>query len=184
MTLGPGAPLRHFTRAEFDRLVATGFFHEDERVELIHGILIRIAPPGPPHANTVDRLNELLVLRLAGRARVRIQQPLVACDDSEPEPDVAVVPLGDYSVDHPDRALLVIEVADSSLHYDRETKGPLYAASGFAEYWIVNLPERVVEVYGGPAEGRYSRVERVKSGGVLRPAAFPDVEIPVREILP
>ena len=180
----PLAPLRRFTRAEFDRLVAQGFFHEDERVELVHGILVRMTPPRPPHRSVVDRLNELLLPRLLGRARVCIQQPFVAHDESEPEPDVSVVPIGDYSVDHPDVAFLLVEVADSSLRYDRETKGPLYAASKVAEYWIVNLPDRVVEVHAEPAAGGYARVERVRPDAVLRIAAFPDVEIAVADLLP
>ena len=180
----PLAPLRRFTRAEFDRLIALGFFQEDERVELVHGILVRMTPPGPPHGNSVDRLNELPLPRLLGRARVRIQQPFVAHDESEPEPDVAVVPVGDYSIEHPHVAFLVVEVADSSLIYDRETKAPLYAASEVAEYWIVNLPERVVEVHTDPAAGRYARVQRFRSCTVLRIAAFPDVEVPVADLLP
>src|ERR1043165_617725 len=96
---------------------------DDERVELVRGVIIAMSPIYPPHASPVDRLTEILVRALAGRARVRIQQPLLATDESEPEPDVAVVPLGDYTATHPDRALLVIEVADSSLRKDRLLKG-------------------------------------------------------------
>lgn len=184
ITPAPLAALRRFTRAEFDRLVALGFFHEDERVELVHGILVRMTPPGPPHRSVVDRLTEMLVPRLLDRARVCIQQPFVAHDESEPEPDVSVVPMGDYSVDHPDIAFLVIEVADSSLRYDRETKAPLYAASKVAEYWIVNLSERVVEVHSDPAAGRYARVVRATPDDTLRVTAFPDIEIQVSALLP
>ena len=102
------------------------------------------------------RLNRLLLVPLIERAEVRIQQPIWAHDDSEPEPDVALVPLGDYSARHPDRAFLVIEVADSSLTFDRETKAPLYAASNVAEYWIVNLVGRAIEVCTEPKAGRFT----------------------------
>ncbi|MBI2898324.1 MAG: Uma2 family endonuclease [Deltaproteobacteria bacterium] len=179
----PSPPLRRFTRAELARLVALGFFREDERVELIHGCLVRMTPPGPPHSSAVDRLAEILLPRLLGRARVRIQQPFAASDDSEPEPDVAVVPIGDYSVDHPHSASLIVEVADSSLAYDRKTKGPLYAASAVPEYWVVNVPERTVEVHTAPEPGAYARLEIVRSG-VLGLSAFPDVEVQVAELFP
>jgi Uma2 family endonuclease len=130
---------RRIARAEFDRMVALGFF-ESERVELLHGVIITMTPPNdPPHASPVQLLGELLILGLARRATVRIQLPLIATDDSEPEPDIAVVPRGDYNEAHPERAHLVVEVADSSLRKDRLVKGPLYAASGFEEYWVVNV---------------------------------------------
>lgn len=96
---------------------------------------------------------------------------------------MSVVPPGDYSATHPDRADLIIEVADSSLEVDRETKGPLYAASGVGEYWIVNLVQRVVEVYSAPVGGRYTQVRRAKGGETLAPRAFPDVAIAVAELL-
>jgi Uma2 family endonuclease len=157
-------------------MVSLGFFRE-ERLELIHGIVLRMSPIGADHASVVDQLNELFVLRLAGRARVRIQHPLAASDDSEPEPDVAIVPLGDYSKEHPRRALLVIEVAVSSLAYDRETKGPLYASAGVPEYWIVDVEGRAIEVYSAPDGARYAHVRRVPIGERVSPASFPEIEV-------
>jgi Uma2 family endonuclease len=174
---------RRLTRAEYDRMIELGFFH-GERLELIRGSLLRMAPIGPTHATTVSRLNELLLPRLLGRAGVRIQQPLVACDESAPEPDVAVVPLGDYSRQHPDRAELVVEVAESSLLHDRETKGPLYAASNVCEYWIVDLGGRAVEIHDSAASGRYARVRRAVAGETISPSSFPDVAIAVSQLLP
>jgi Uma2 family endonuclease len=115
---------------------------------------------------------------------VRIQQPIWAHDDSEPEPDVALVPLGDYSARHPDRAFLVIEVADSSLAFDRETKAPLYAASNVAEYWIVDLVGRAIEVCTEPKAGRFTHVRRVDSGGRVSPGAFAEVVLEVADVLP
>jgi Uma2 family endonuclease len=107
-------------------------------------------PIGPPHACIVDRLAELLLLRLVGRATVRIQQPIVVAEDSEPEPDVAIMPKADCSHHHPDRALLVVEVAESSLGCDRETKGPLYAVAGVPECWVVDVTGRSIEVDVAP----------------------------------
>jgi Uma2 family endonuclease len=173
---------RRLTRAEYDRMIVLGFFH-GERLELIHGTLLRMPPIGPPHASVVTRLTKMLLPPLDGRAEVRTQQPIYAYDDSEPEPDIAVVPLGDYSKQHPDRAMLVIEVADSSLLHDRETKAPLYAASQVAEYWIVDLAGRAIDVYEGPAGGLYTRVRRAVPGETLAPAAFPDVAVVVSELL-
>ena len=123
---------RLLTRSEYVRIAETGIF-DRERVELIRGVVIRMSPIGPPHSDSVDELTEKLVTALVGRARVRIQHPFLAADESEPEPDVAVVPLGDYLTAHPDRAYLVIEVADSSLRKDRYVKAPLYAISNVEE---------------------------------------------------
>jgi Uma2 family endonuclease len=172
---------RPLKRTEYDRLVALGAF-EDERVELLHGVLVDMSPNYPGHASPIDRLTMILAPAFSGKAIVRIQLPLVAHDESEPEPDVAVVPLGDYRKEHPGAALLVIEVALSSLNKDRKVKAPLYAASGFREYWIVNVAETVIEVHRAPAEGRYASVTRHSVGEVLRPEAFPDVAVNVANV--
>jgi len=145
---------------------------------------VRMSPIGPAHSSTVQRLTELLLPRLLGRATVRTQQPFIASDDSEPEPDVAIVPEGRYTERHPDTALLVIEVAESSLDYDRQTKGPLYAASRVDEYWIVDVVGRAVEVYSSPKDGRYTKTRRAVAGESLCPGAFPDVTVDVARLLP
>lgn len=160
-----------------------GFFR-GERVELVRGIVVRMSPIGPAHASTVQRLTELLLPRLLGRATVRTQQPFIASSDSEPEPDIAVVPEGRYADRHPDTALLIIEVAESSFEYDRDTKGPLYAASGVDEYWIVDIFRRAVEVYANPMDGRYALTRRAEAGESVSPGAFPDVGIDVSDFLP
>jgi len=175
--------LRRITRAEYDRMAEMGFF-TDERVELIRGMIVRMAPIGPPHSERVDLLTEIFVPPLLGRARVRIQQPFLACDESEPEPDVAVVPLGQYGNRHPDRAFLIVEVADSSLEYDRTTKAGLYAASGIEEYWIVNVRELVIEVHAKPIAGRYAHIERIEKSESLSPRAFPDVVLSLSRLFP
>ena len=172
---------RRMTRAEYDDLVQRGFFGE-ERIELIHGIVVRMAPIGPQHSDIVDELNLRLVRALGDRARIRVQNPSIADDESEPQPDIAVVPLGRYSKQHPDRAHLVIEVAESSLAYDRKTKGPLYAASGIPEYWIVDVNARVIEVHTLPVDGLYTSVTRVEESDTASPQAFPDFVLEVAEL--
>jgi Uma2 family endonuclease len=173
-------PLR---RIEYDRLVAAGIF-EGERVELLYGTLVAMSPHDPRHASPIQKLTGVLVRALGDRAAVRVQLPVVACDESEPEPDIAVVPPADYATEHPARAHLVVEVATSSLSKDREVKGPLYAKSGFREYWIVNVPERVLEIYRAAQDGAYRVVARRAPGEVARLDAFPDVAVAVADVLP
>jgi Uma2 family endonuclease len=172
-------PLR---RVEYDQLVALGTF-EGEHIELIAGELRRMSPIGPPHSSTVDRLTELLVLALVGRARVRVQGSFAAGELSEPEPDLCVLPLGDYDAAHPQVAHLIIEVSDSSLSYDRGQKAQLYAECRVPEYWVINLVERVVEVHRLPQAGGYQQVSICPKGSRLRLLAFPDVELAVDDFL-
>jgi Uma2 family endonuclease len=175
-------PVRPLRRVEYDKLVAMGVF-EGERIELLEGRLVHMSPIGAPHSSTIDRLNRLFA-PLFDRVLVRIQNPFAATAESEPQPDVALMPLGDYDVDHPDRAELLIEVADSSLAYDRGPKLSVYAKSGVPEYWIVNLVERCIEVYRRPANGRYWLVERHGERAVISPERFPDFELRVADVLP
>lgn len=179
--IAPERP-RRIARAEYDQMVEMGLF-QGERVELLHGVIIAMSPIAPTHASPVDLLMEALVPRLLGRARVRIQHPFYATDESEPEPDVAIVPLADYSARHPDRAYLIIEVADSSLRKDRQLKGPLYAASAVDEYWIVNVGEKIVEVYRDPSANGWRSVTRHDESATIAPAAFPDVQLRVADFL-
>jgi len=114
---------------------------------------------------------------------VRCQSSFAAHELSEPEPDFTVVPPGDYDVAHPSEAYLVIEVAESSLAMDRGKKLRLYASCAIPEYWVVNLPERCIEVYTGPVPGAYSNVERLARGQSIRLVAFPDVSFAVSDVL-
>jgi Uma2 family endonuclease len=174
--------VRPLRRVEYDRLVSLGTF-DGERIELMAGELRRMSPIGPPHTSTVDRLMELLVVKLVGRARVRIQGSFAAGELSEPEPDVSVLPLGDYDAAHPDVAHLIIEVADSSLSYDRGQKRQLYAECGVPEYWIVNLVDRVVEVHRLPRAGGYEQLSVHAKGEQLELLAFADVALAVDDFL-
>jgi Uma2 family endonuclease len=174
--------IRPLRRVEYDQLVALGAF-EDERIELLDGALVAMSPIGAPHAGAVQRLNRLLILALEGRAAVRCQSPFAALEFSEPEPDFSVLPLGDYDLDHPSEAHLLIEVAESSLAMDRGKKLRLYASCAIPEYWVVNLPERCIEVYTRPTPGAYGGVERYERGQSIRLVAFPDVAFAVSDIL-
>lgn len=178
-----GTTIAHrITRAQYDRLIEDGFFREDERLELIHGIVVRMSPIGPSHSSVIDRLNLRLVRALGDVAIVRVQNPSIADDESEPQPDFAIVPFGDYRKEHPNRAHFIIEVADSSLAYDRKTKAPLYAASGVPEYWIVDVKGQAIEVHSSPTNGQYTRVDRIETSGSVSPKAFPSFVLDVADL--
>jgi Uma2 family endonuclease len=143
-----------------------------------------MSPQGEPRVFSVTRLNKLLVRTLGDRAEVRVQAPFGASDVSEPEPDLAIVPPGDYLDEHPNRALLLIEVADSSLQDDRRIKGPLYAAAGVPEYWIVDLVGGVIEVHRDPRSDGYATITRHARGETLAVPSFEDILVPVSEVIP
>jgi Uma2 family endonuclease len=181
-----GERQRPLRREEYDRLVEQGCF-EDERVELLHGVLITMSPQGPRHATVIENLTMLLVPAVLGRARVRVQSPLAASDDSEPEPDLIVVAPGPRPHGHPHTALLVVEVAETSLAKDRQIKAGIYATCGVPEYWVVNLPEDCVEVHTGietgSGHGAYSRHRRAGRGDTIALQAFPDITLSVDAFL-
>ena len=178
----PAERLRPLRRSEYDQLVEIQAFC-DEKVELLYGRLVVMSPQGTRHAGVIQRLTMILAREVGERAEVRVQLPLAVSDTSEPEPDLSIVERGDYLDQHPSRALLVVEVAESSVAEDRAKAG-LYAACGVPDYWIVNLKRGVVEVYREPDEGRYSNVSRHERGGALSLVAFPDVSISLDQILP
>jgi Uma2 family endonuclease len=171
-------PLR---RAEYERLVSLGFF-EDERVELLYGVLVAMTPMDPGHCWAIEKLTELLVPGLMGRAKVRIQMSFAASDDSEPEPDVAVVPPRDYRKEHPSEAFLIIEVSFSSQRKDRVLKAGLYAECGVPEYWVVDVPARTIDVFTRPVGGRYESVVTRQDEEYIAPTSFPDVMVRVADL--
>lgn len=173
--------MRPLRRSEYEQLIEAGAF-EDERVELLRGVLVEMSPQGEDHVVSTARIHELLVLALHGRVQVRSHSPFATSEDSMPEPDVAVVPLMPYGA-RPPYAFLVVEVADSSLRKDRKVKVPLYAEAPVREYWIVDLKGRAVEVYTDPHDGEYRSMVRVDADGELRPTAFPDVVVRVADIV-
>ena len=176
---GRGRPLR---RVEYDKLIELGAF-ENERIELLDGVLVPMSPIAPPHASAVQKLGELLIPVLLGRASVRIQNPFAALEISEPEPDVVVAPRSDYDTAHPADAHLIIEVSESSLKQDRGIKRRIYAECGVPEYWVVNLVEHRIEVHTDPALGAYRSVVLYERGQSIRLQFFPDVEIRVLDVI-
>ena len=172
---------RRLARSEYDRIVEQGIF-SDERVELIYGIVVAMSPIGAAHADVVDVLTRHFVRALGDRAVVRVQQPFAASVDSEPEPDIALVPPGRYAERHPDQAFLVVEVAQASLDYDRTTKAALYAESGVSEYWVVDVTARRVEVYDAPDAGFYANVRAFAPDDEIALGAFSDVKLSLSEL--
>jgi Uma2 family endonuclease len=180
-------PPYRITVAEYDRMVEHGILTKEHRVELIRGELVAKMPIGDPHAGCVKRLNKLLGNRLQDLAVLGVQDP-VQLADSKPEPDVSILrPREDFyaqSTPRPADVYLLIEVADSTLDYDREVKAPLYAENGIAEYWIVNLEDKCFEVYRQPrADGTYADVRMLRVGDMADIAALPGVAIAVAEVL-
>ena len=176
-------PRRPLLGAEYQRLVDAGAF-AGERVELLDGRVVAMSPQSARHAEVAELLTELLIRQLAGTARVRCQLPFPATASSVPEPDVAVFPREGYGGGHPSRALLVVEIADTSVRQDRQVKSAIYAAAGVLEYWLVDLRRDVVELRTVPAGGRYTRSEERRREDVIHPVAFPALEITVGEFLP
>jgi Uma2 family endonuclease len=183
---------KRWRRKQYERLVDLGVF-EGEPLELIGGQLIVAEPKGSPHAAAVGMASDAVRAALPPGWTVRIQDPVALDDESAPEPDVAVVRgrHADYRHAHPARAALIVEVAESSLAFDRTRKGSLYARAGIADYWIVNLEERVVEVYRDPGPDltapfgwRYSSVERVRPPATLTLLELPQAAVRVAALLP
>jgi Uma2 family endonuclease len=179
---------RRFTVEEYHRLGEAGILAEDERVELIAGVLLVREPIGARHAGTLNRLTRFWTSRLGERAVVQVQNPLELPEqDSEPEPDVTLLrPRADfYAAAHPlaDDVLLLIEVADTSLLLDRRVKMPLYARAGVREAWLVDLTADLVEVYREPSGDRYRDIRVVGRGQVVVPGAFPDLAVQLADVL-
>jgi len=176
-----------FTVADYHRMTEAGLFHEDSRVELIQGQITDMAAIGSPHFGMVNRLNRLLVPLVGARGLVSVQNPVRLDPGSEPQPDVAVLKprADDYETGAPGPGdvLLLIEVAGTSLDFDRGVKVPLYAGSGIVEYWIVNLPERIVEVHRESVGGRYAQVQRIGPGDVLDILMLPGATLLAADLL-
>ena len=188
MNAGAFAPPRLFTVAEYYRRTEAGIFGEDDRVELIEGEVVAISPIGSRHAACVERLGALIRRALSAEPiSVRFQNPVRLGEYSEPLPDVSVVRARDdfYATAHPTApdVVLLIEVADASLMYDRHTKIPLYARSGIAELWLVDLVNQVVEVHSAPAPAGYGQVRCFEEETPVTSAVLPQIGIAASEIL-
>jgi Uma2 family endonuclease len=195
-----GSPLpnlpgrRRWTREEFERAGALGLFGPDERLELIGGEVVRkVSPQEAPHATGVRLAEEALRRALSQGFDVRAQLPLALTEDSEPEPDISVVPgtARDYAEHHPSSAALVVEVADTTLATDRGPKASLYARSGITDYWILNVVDRVLEVHRDPAPmadqpfgHHYRSITRHTARDSVDPLGAPGQSIRVADLLP
>jgi Uma2 family endonuclease len=178
---------RLFTVDDYYRMGEVGIFDPDDRLELLGGEIFVMPPIGVSHASVVDRLNTLLTARLAGRAIVRVQNPVRLDDLSEPLPDLAILhEREDFYRSHhptPPEVHFLIEVMDTSGMRDRRDKLPRYAAAGVGEVWLVDLPASRIELYRDPRGDSYETVAMVGPSEMASPAAFPDIVLAVSEIL-
>src|SRR5437016_2702473 len=192
MATYPARP-RRWTRPEYGRLIEVGVFRPGEPVELLGGELIVSEPQGSAHYTAIGLVEDALRSSLGPGWLVRSQGPIELDDESEPEPDIAVM-RGDrrsYSHRHPSRPALVLEVAESSLAFDREHKGSLYARARLDDYWIVNLVDRVVEIYrrpvpdtSAPFGSRYASKEVLSAESSVELLEVPGARILVSDLLP
>jgi Uma2 family endonuclease len=183
----------HWSRAQYDRLIEIGFFQPRDPIELIGGQLVVAEPQGTYHFTAIQAVEEVLRAAFGPGWQVRGQGPVALDDESEPEPDVAVVPgsFRDYATEHPSCPVLVVEVSESSLRFDRHHKGSVYARAGLADYWILNLVDRVLEVYRAPVQDpdaafgwRYGSVETFGPEAFISPLALSGARLRVADLLP
>jgi Uma2 family endonuclease len=187
LTRNPWVARRPLTVADYHRMGEVGMLTERDRVELIEGELIAMSPIGSEHAGAVNALTRRLVQVVGERGIVAVQNPVRLDDLSEPQPDFAVLKPrpDDYrkATPCPEEVLLIIEVADSSLSYDRGVKRSLYTRHGIPEFWIVNLTAGEVEVCRAPSGDSYASVSHVGRAGTLEPELLPGIAIPVAVLL-
>ena len=176
-----------FTVEEYHRMGEAGIFHPEARLELIEGEIIEMSPVGDRHIGCVNRATALFSARLAGRVVVSVQNPVRLSRYTEPQPDILLArPREDYYGGKrisPEDTLLVIEISDTTLRYDRNRKMPLYAKSGVSEVWIENLQEDLVLVYRKPGPETYSTSLTFHRGELISLAAFPEVLFKIEELL-
>ena len=188
-----GLEPRRWTRAEYEQMIEHDLFRPEERVELVDGEILTMAAQNSPHITAVGLVDDALRAAFGPGAHVRAQGPLAVDSMSEPEPDVAVVhgSRRDYRSAHPESALLIVEVADTTLSFDRRWKASLYARAGIPEYWIVNLGARQLEVHRDPEPApparygwSYGTVRQLGAEDEVSPLAAPEARIRVADLLP
>jgi Uma2 family endonuclease len=170
---------------QFHKMAETGIFSPESRLELIDGELIEMAPIGPRHMHLVNRLTHALVAAVGNTAIVSVQNPVALDDHTETYPDFALLrsqPDREGRLPTKDDVLLVIEVADTSLQYDRTLKAARYAASGINEVWIVNVAERILEIYREPNNGAYRVKLQAGAEDIVAPVALPGIALPLAGI--
>ena len=173
------------TATEFFQMGKFGILKEGARIELLDGDLIEMSPSSPEHSFAVSGLHTYFAQKLAGRVYITSQNPIVVSDVNVPQPDIVIAKWSkDYANRHPGLAdiELIVEVASTSLAYDRGAKRSLYAQHGVVEYWILNLNDGIVERYLYPKDGQYTRFEKLDMASSLSPMAFPDVAVDLKEV--
>ena len=183
----PTITKRHFSVKEYYLMAEAGILSPHDRVELIDGEIVQMAPIGSYHAGCVNTLNRLFMETLGRRVVVSVQNPVRLGERSEPEPDVALLrPRADaYQESHPgpDDVMLIVEVSHSTVEYDRDVKTPLYAEAGIPELWLVNLDEDYIDGLSDPDGAGYRAMRRYARGERIAPALLPDALLDVSEIL-
>jgi Uma2 family endonuclease len=175
---------RRFTADEWDRIVDLGVFPADERLELIDGHVVVMAPASHRHAASISQLSQRLVLGVREQGHVWLHGPVRLATDSVPYPDIALVRRRSYraGAPRPEDVLLIIEAAEESLPYDETIKANLYARTRVPEYWIVGVDREWVDVYRTPEGEGYRERRRAGRGETVAPAAFPDVIVRVDDV--
>jgi Uma2 family endonuclease len=178
--------IKRWTRAEYDRLSAAGYFNPEARLQLIQGEIVEMSPQGAAHATAIRRMTRALETAFRGGHDIRVQLPIALSDDSEPEPDVAVVrgTIEDYEERHPSTAVLIGEVADSTLRFDQTRKLAMYAAAGIPEYWVLNLVDRTLDVHREPFSSGSATFLRLGLKDLVSPLAAPEARLRVADLFP
>ncbi len=176
---------RKFTVHEYHRMAEAGILHEDDRVELIEGEIVDMTPIGSWHFTCVNRLNKLLVTSVGDQAIVSVQNPVRLNDHREPQPDLTVIRNRDYrsSLPIPEDVLLLIEVSDTTLAYDRNVKLPLYAQAGIPEVWILDLASETIERHTEPSGNDYRHTEKVRRGESFESTALSGLSLRADDVL-
>jgi Uma2 family endonuclease len=180
--------LRLWTVAEYHRIAEAGILEHGERVELLEGKIIWMSAKGTAHACAVGRIDRIFQNVLKNRAWVSVQDPITLNNKSEPEADISVVKIDplDYADHHPtpSEVYLIIEVADSSLKFDCETKGKAYAEAGISDYWVLDVVKRQLYVFREPTYQGYQNQIVLDADAVISPLEFPDFQINIQQMLP
>ena len=178
---------RRFGVDEYHAMSETGILGADERVELLEGVIVPMSPIGERHAACVMRLSQFLHEAVRRRANVSVQNPVLIDERTELQPDLMLLGWREdfYAARHPgpDDVLLLIEVSDTTVSFDRTEKCSIYARAGISEGWLVNLPGQCVEVYTEPHDEGYGTMRVVRSGMLLTATALADISLPVSQVL-
>lgn len=177
---------KKFTVGQYHQMIESGILTDRDHVELIQGEIIEMSPVGRHHAACVDRLTELLVLKLFRKALIRVQSPILLSDNSEPQPDLSILQRREdfYNAGHPtpNNIFALVEVSDSTIEFDRDVKVPIYAQEQIPEIWLVNLNNTQIERYCQPIDDTYQQRQIFHLGETLNFQAFPDVPIEVNQV--